>query len=1180
MRNNCEHKFSAYKRLLLNTIFILFTVFLNAQCWKNIYPGRYHTLTIKSNGTLWSAGDNDYGQLGDGTFTDKLVQTQVGTATDWKEVFVGPHSTVALKNNGTIWGFGWNYYYQLGIGTVIDSNVPVQIGTTSDWKQVSIGDLACAAIKTNGTLWTWGSNYNGILGNGSTANYTNYAATPVQIGTDTNWKIVSLAGNAGGNDYALAIKNDGTLWGWGKNYSGALGSGGNKYVPTQISIDTDWVDVKVTGGGGVATKSDGSRWAWGFNTYGSYGNGNNISSSISTPAYVGNVADWEKISVGSLHTLAIKNDGTLWAWGYNDYGQLGTSNYVSSNIPIQIGVANDWKNVFAGWQNSYAIKNNYSLFDTGFNGQGQLMNGTISNYVYQNTFQQVTSTNCPPFLSISAVDDSASTQSGIISVPISNVLSNDTYNGSGATFSNVTLTQISSTNSGVNLNNTTGAITVEASVFSGTYTLVYQICALDNSANCNSATVTITVLPGITAISDSGTAINGIASISVSNVRSNDNYDGLPATSTNTNLSFISSTNSGITLNTTTGAVSITATVPVGTYTLIYRICAVDNPTYCADGIVTITVEPRIDAIDDFGTATYGIASITVPNVRINDTYDNVSATSINTTLSLISTSNPGIALNTTTGAVSVASTVLAGTYTLVYNLCNGTNCDSATVNISVYLPTPNSVTGIRADNIVNNIGLQSNGKIIITGVFKNYNNISSRTIARLNTDLTLDQTFLATGPTPEDIAPFDMLIQPDDKIILVFASSETGFNGGFNGRGIIRLNANGTVDTSFNVGGVGLSLGDNIRACALQPDGKILIGGAWMSSFNGQNTETMIRLNSDGSIDNTFHFPFSKSLGTANAIYKIVVQPNGKILVGGNGNPFPSVQKNVFRLNSDGSIDNSFIDGYTGDNVYNNGTSSICTSCYCPIENIVLQSDNKIIVVGAFNSYNGVPKSNIVRLNVDGSIDGSFNPPSTSDRVIKDVALDGTGRMFIGGEFKTYNGASVNKIIRLTPTGINDLSFNSGTGTAHTNTSGPSYNNIHALKLQSDGKLIIGGSFTSYNGISATNITRLQPSIAGGQAKSGSVYWESEIEIDINNQNNIVVYPNPSKGILNIDLENVIEKYDTLEVFNLMGQIVHKEILVDKSTNTIDISKLPDGYYIVKIKNDVKSVQIKLIKK
>lgn len=688
---------------------------------------------------------------------------------------------------------------------------------------------------------------------------------------------------------------------------------------------------------------------------------------------------------------------------------------------------------------------------------------------------------------------------------------------------------------------------------------------------------------------DYGVSISGVNNVVVSNVRSNDTYNGVTATSSNTILSLISSTNSGITLDTATGSVIVASTVPAGTYTLTYQICAISNPTNCATATVTITVNAQvINANNDDFTSTpiSYVNGGTTSSVTTNDTLNGIAVNNSDITITLVN--NGGLAGATINGSgiITVPVSTSVGSYTLTYQICQNsspTNCDQASVIINVNEPvimTPDLVFGIRANSYVKHALIQSDGKIIIGGAFTTYNNISTYRIARLNTDLTLDQIYNTSGPITQ--MQDDMKIQPDNKIIVVGAFS--GFNGGSNGKGLARLNTDGSIDNNFNVGGQGVNTlsKDRIRSCAIQTDGKILLGGGYIKTYNDEAVTNMIRINADGTLDETFVFPYTSDQFGNNLyapVYQIVVQPDGKILVSGVTNNLPNSQPNFFRLMPNGSIDSTFTIGNTGADVF----STNCTSCLSPIQSVVLQQDGKILLVGSFNSYNNNTNyKNIVRLLSNGEIDTSFNGiGSSTDRVIKDISYDSTtGKMIIGGEFTTFNGNSVNKIIRLNQNGSLDTTFNSGTGTAHTNTSSFVYNNIHVIKKQGDGKVILGGHFTSYNGISALNITRIQPSVAGGQAKGIELY-ESEPEIDINGFiSDIKVYPNPSSDILNIDLTNNYEEFDNIEIFNLLGELVYKQKLNIKSINGLNLSNVQSGYYIARIFNNKNSKQVKLIKK
>lgn len=321
-----------------------------------------HTLAIAANGTLWSWGQNNDGQLGIGTtYTHKVLPVQIGTANDWKQVTNGNFSSLAIRENGTLWAWGRNTWGVLGTGTG-SSNIltPYQVGADTTWKQVSAGNEHVIAIKENGTLWAWGRNNQGQLGIGSTVDQ----ATPVQVGTDTTWIWVSA-----GLQFSTALKSDGTLWTWGINSNGQLGRGGTTNIPGLVNSPTPWKTVAAGGYHVVGIKQDSSLWTWGRNDYGQMGN--NTSTSSSTPFLISSTPEWLKIGAGLEHSLAIKTDGTLWLWGRNSNGQTGdTVEYLTALpktiIPKQINSSSTWKEIDGGNINSIAIKSNGELNTTGY----------------------------------------------------------------------------------------------------------------------------------------------------------------------------------------------------------------------------------------------------------------------------------------------------------------------------------------------------------------------------------------------------------------------------------------------------------------------------------------------------------------------------------------------------------------------------------------------------------------------------------------------------------------------------------------------------------------------------------------------------------------------------------------------------------------------------------------------
>ena len=295
----------------------------SSSVWNTVSGGVQHTLGVKSDGSLWAWGDNAYGQLGIGLVGNKTTPTPVGGATDWASVSAGYIHSLALKTDRTLWAWGDNYYGELGDGTNTNSSTPQQIGV-GNWKAVSTGYLFNLAIRSDGTLWAWGDNSDGQIGNGTKTNVNH----PVQISGEGTWAAVSA-----GNWHSLALKNDGTLWAWGRGGNYQLGDGTNveKLTPTQIGTGHDWVAVSAGGSRSFALKADGALWGWG---YPQLGDGTDLTST--EPKQIGNGQAWVAISAGQQHCLALKRDGTLWAWGANANGQVGDGIFTNSGPMLRL----------------------------------------------------------------------------------------------------------------------------------------------------------------------------------------------------------------------------------------------------------------------------------------------------------------------------------------------------------------------------------------------------------------------------------------------------------------------------------------------------------------------------------------------------------------------------------------------------------------------------------------------------------------------------------------------------------------------------------------------------------------------------------------------------------------------------------------------------------------------------
>ena len=337
----------------------------------SLAAGDAHTVEIKSDGTLWAWGSNADGQLGDGTTTAKNSPVQTGSD-KWVSVAAGSFHTVAIKSDGTLWAWGANADGQLGDGTGIIRTSPVQISTDNIWVSVVAGSSHTVALKSDGTLWAWGWNGYGQLGDGTEMD----KFSPVQIGADGKWEHI-----AAGYAHTVAIKSDGTLWAWGYNYAAQLGDGTtmNKSSPEQIGTDNTWVSVAAGTYHTVAVKADGTLWAWGYNGYGELGDGGTTNHS-SSPEKIGTDSTWASVAAGSDHTLALKSDGTLWAWGDNRDGQLGSDDGTTTQrtSPKQLGTDSTWASVAAGGSHTAAVKSDGTLLSWGDNGWGQVGDATTT----------------------------------------------------------------------------------------------------------------------------------------------------------------------------------------------------------------------------------------------------------------------------------------------------------------------------------------------------------------------------------------------------------------------------------------------------------------------------------------------------------------------------------------------------------------------------------------------------------------------------------------------------------------------------------------------------------------------------------------------------------------------------------------------------------------------------------
>ncbi len=331
---------------------------------------------VPSQKGIYAWGVNSYGQLGDGSLVNKDFPTHIGTNDDWADwtmISAGYRHTAALQADGSLWTWGSNSNGQLGISSdELRMNHPVQVGSDTDWVAVDAGYDFTVALKADGSLWAWGYATGGFEYGGFSIDWN----VPTLVDNENKWIAVSA-----GSGHTVAIREDGTLWGWGFNARGELGSSGfDDYIdytesPVQISSDR-WIAVSAGDYFTIGLKEDGSLWAWGENDVGQLGNGSTENTSV--PTRVGSEGDsWlaAETAPGSDHVVAIKADGSLWAWGGNEYGQLGRGykdgvhqNPPPHPVPQQIGTDTDWVSVVAGMNLSAALKSDGSLWLWGIIG--------------------------------------------------------------------------------------------------------------------------------------------------------------------------------------------------------------------------------------------------------------------------------------------------------------------------------------------------------------------------------------------------------------------------------------------------------------------------------------------------------------------------------------------------------------------------------------------------------------------------------------------------------------------------------------------------------------------------------------------------------------------------------------------------------------------------------------------
>jgi alpha-tubulin suppressor-like RCC1 family protein len=330
--------------------------------WLSAFAGFYNSFAITTDGTLWAWGYNIRYKFGTVNSTIKSP-IRMSETSDWSsgQMLKFTNNCISLKTDGTMWGWGANGSGILGLGDTVSRSSPTQIGSGNDWSTVRCGNVHTHAVKTGNSMWAWGTNNNTQLGLGDATN----RSSPVQVGALTDWRLPIQASTS-----TLAIKTNNTLWAvGGANANGVLGLGDAtaRSSPVQVGGLNNWS----TGSGGpthvLAIKTDGTLWAWGLGANGRLGDG--AATTRSSPVQIGTGTSWLSVSAGGAFSFAIRSvtvsSGTLWAWGYGSRGRLGTGDTTSRSSPVQVGTDTNWNSVSAGSAQTFATKSDGTLWAWG-----------------------------------------------------------------------------------------------------------------------------------------------------------------------------------------------------------------------------------------------------------------------------------------------------------------------------------------------------------------------------------------------------------------------------------------------------------------------------------------------------------------------------------------------------------------------------------------------------------------------------------------------------------------------------------------------------------------------------------------------------------------------------------------------------------------------------------------------
>ena len=1000
----------------------------------NYYGGTGNDLVLQwAYNRLVSWGSNSNGQLGNNSTTNSSVPVSViGPGVLAGKTIIafaeGWNHNLILHSDGTMAAWGSNSNGQLGNNSTTDSSVPVAVNqsgvlATKTVVAVAAGQACSFALCSDGTLAAWGLNTDGELGNGSNAD----SHLPVPVNTSGILAGRTVSSIVAGGGHSLALCSDGTLVAWGFNAYGDLGNNSTAASNVPVAVDVSSgngsalfgktvVAIAAGANHNIAICADGTASAWGYNGFGGLGNNSTVNSSVPVAVNMsgtlaGKTAN--SASAGADHTFLLSGDGTLAAWGYNLFGQLGNNSSTDSHVPLLVYVSGVLSgktvtSISAGASHNLALCADGTLVSWGRNVEGQLGNNSNTQSNSPVTVNSSSLLNGERIVSAVSCEN-ANHNLALIAVPHPQIIVQQPAGTNLTSGSSTVNYAFRGTSQTFTIQNTgSNTLTGVAVSFSGTNASDFNLSAAPATTVAPGASTTFTV-----AFAPTG----GNSRSATLQIASND-YTTNPF-------------NVALTGN---GSTTLAASYGSGS----------DVP------ITNNGFSPAGSAVNF--TLTFAPAAGTVLTV-----VNNTSGNPINGTFSNLAQGQ------------AVALTFGGNTYNFVADYFGGTGND-----LVLLLQGPGALDfsfGARGRTTIGFIGgysygssyaLQADGKILGAGFVSNGTNYDIGVI-RCNSDGTLDTSFNDTGKviiptatTNSSLFP-SITQQPDGKIVI---AGKTGTGSGTDFLAA-RLNANGTLDTSFNGTGRVVTdiTGDEdyANAVVVQPDGKIVVAG---TAKTGAGYDfALVRYNSNGSLDTSFNGTgkVTTDFGSADYGWGLALQNDGKIIVSGYSGPYPSTNVALARYNTDGSLDTSF-----------NGTGKVITDFGSDdyAYGVAVQPDGKIVVGGQSNT-GGSGNAILSRYNSNGSLDVNFGnqgkvvlspSPGSAGSVGRNVALQSDGKIVLAGYSSPGSVGTVDNfsVWRVLASGVLDPSFH-GTGRSDIAISGGTDLGLGVL-LQTDGKIVVAG--------------------------------------------------------------------------------------------------------------------------